>query len=112
MSINRHSIAPRFISAELAIFLGRPVGIPVTRLDVTKEINAYIRNNDLQNRENGRIIDANTELKTLFKLEEQEELSYFNIQDHIDPHIGSGGETPIFTARFVCPLIYPDQLDC
>ena len=51
-------VKPTQISNELAAFLGKASGTEMARTEVTKEINAYIRANKLQDPKNGRIIKA------------------------------------------------------
>ena len=79
-------VRPSLISEELATFLGKPVGSEMARTDVTREINKYIRANSLQDKENGRKIIPDKPLKTLLKLEDSIELTYFNLQKYMGPH--------------------------
>jgi chromatin remodeling complex protein RSC6 len=58
----------------------------MARTDVTREINKYIRANNLQDKENGRKIIPDKLLKTLLKLEDSVELTYFNLQKYMGPH--------------------------
>ena len=77
---------PTGITNELATFLGKPAGIEMARTDVTKEINAYIRTHNLQDKNNGRVIRADKKLSTLLKLKKDDELTYFNLQRFMSPH--------------------------
>ncbi len=77
---------PTTISDELAAFLGKPVGSVLSRTDVTREINAYIREHKLQDSGNGRNINPDAKLKKLLKLKAGEELTYFNLQRYMSPH--------------------------
>ena len=79
-------VRPSLISEELATFLGKPVGSEMARTDVTREINKYIRANNLQDKDNGRKIIPDKLLKTLLKLEDSVELTYFNLQKYMGPH--------------------------
>jgi upstream activation factor subunit UAF30 len=79
-------VRPSLISDELATFLGKPAGSEMARTDVTREINKYIRANNLQDKENGRKIIPDKLLKTLLKLEDSVELTYFNLQKYMGPH--------------------------
>ena len=79
-------VRPSLISDELATFLGKPSGSEMARTDVTREINKYIRANNLQDKENGRKIIPDKLLKTLLKLEDSVELTYFNLQKYMGPH--------------------------
>jgi chromatin remodeling complex protein RSC6 len=55
----------------------------MTRIDVTREINKYIRLNNLQDNQNKIIINPDTKILTLFGLNNGDELTYFNIQKYI-----------------------------
>jgi len=79
-------VKPTPISKELAEFLGKTDGSEMARTEVTREINAYIRNNNLQDKENGRRINPDAKLKSLLKLKKGEELTYFNLQRYMSPH--------------------------
>jgi len=79
-------VKPTLISDELATFLGKTTGTEMARTEVTREINAYIRANSLQDTTNGRRINADTKLSSLLKLTVGEELTYFNLQRYMSPH--------------------------
>ena len=79
-------VKPALISNELASFLGKPEGSEMARTDVTREINKYIRTNNLQDKENGRKINPDKKLTSLLKLKKDDELTYFNLQRYMSPH--------------------------
>jgi chromatin remodeling complex protein RSC6 len=79
-------VKPTLISNELAAFLGKDKGTEMARTDVTREINTYIRANKLQDPQNGRKINADSQLSTLLKLKPDDELTYFNLQKYMSPH--------------------------
>ena len=79
-------VKPSLISDELATFLGRDKGSEMARTDVTREINKYIRANNLQDKENGRKINADAPLKALLKIDDEVALTYFNLQRYMGPH--------------------------
>ena len=79
-------VKPTKISNELASFLNKPKGTEMARTEVTREINNYIRENKLQDPKNGRHILADKKLKTLLKLKNTDELTYFNLQRYMSPH--------------------------
>jgi upstream activation factor subunit UAF30 len=58
----------------------------MARTEVTKEINQYIVTNNLQDKNNGRIIRADTKLRKLLRLNKSDELTYFNLQKYMSPH--------------------------
>ena len=79
-------VKPSPISDELAAFLGKPNGTEMARTDVTREINKYIRANNLQDKDNGRQINPDKELCTLLKIDNEIVLTYFNLQRFMGPH--------------------------
>ena len=79
-------IKPTRISDELAAFLGKTVGTEMARTDVSKEINAYIQSNGLQDKQNGRKINPDAKLTQLLKLSKEDELTYFNLQRFMKHH--------------------------
>lgn len=79
-------VKPTLISDELASFLGRPSGAEMARTEVTREINAYIRKHNLQDKSNGRKINPDSNLSKLLKLNGTDELTYFNLQRYMSPH--------------------------
>lgn len=79
-------VKPTLISDELAHFLNKSVGTEMARTDVSKEINAYIRAQNLQDKTNGRRIIADAKLARLLKLGSTDELTYFNLQRYMKHH--------------------------
>jgi chromatin remodeling complex protein RSC6 len=88
-------VKPTLISDQLANFLGKAKGSELARTEVTREINAYIRANKLQDPTNGRKINPDTKLKTLLKLTAADELTYFNLQKYMSPHFAKAGAAPL-----------------
>ena len=74
---------PTKISDRLSVFLGKENGTEMTRMDVTREIYKYIGLNNLQDNKNKTIINPDTKISTLFGLNNDDELTYFNIQKYI-----------------------------
>ena len=85
-------VKPTLISNELADFLKKSHGSEMARTEVTREINAYIRENKLQDKDNGRIINADKKLTTLLKLEKKDQLTYFNLQKFMSHHFAKAGQ--------------------
>jgi hypothetical protein len=79
-------VKPTLISNELAAFLGKPEGSVLARTEVTREVNAYIRSQQLQDKENGRKINPDAKLLKLLKLKKGDELTYFNLQKYMAAH--------------------------
>lgn len=86
-------VKPTRISKELAVFLRKPDGTEMARTEVTKEINAYIREHKLQDPKNGRKILADKKLSTLLSLGKNEELTYFNLQKYMSPHFAKASSS-------------------
>ena len=98
-------VKPTLISKELSEFLGKTDGSEMARTEVTREINAYIRNNNLQDKENGRRINPDSKLKSLLKLKKGEELTYFNLQRYMSPHFATAKTTAAAVALSAAGLI-------
>ena len=78
---------PKRISDELAKFLGKTVGTEMTRDEVSKEINPYIRERGLQDKENGRKIHPDASLSNLLAVPPStDKLTYFTIQHYVSRH--------------------------
>jgi upstream activation factor subunit UAF30 len=91
-------VKPTLISNELASFLGKPVGTEMARTEVTREINSYIREHKLQDKDNGRKIIADKKLTGLLKLKKGDELTYFNLQKYMSPHFAKAGDKAVASA--------------
>ena len=79
-------VKPTKISTELANFLGKPEGSEMARTEVTREINKYIRANDLQDSSNGRKINPDAKLRGLLQVPTSDDLTYFNLQKYLSKH--------------------------
>jgi chromatin remodeling complex protein RSC6 len=86
-------IKPTRISDELATFLGKTLGTEMARTEVSREINAYIHANSLQDKSNGRKINPDAKLTQLLKIGKDDELTYFNLQRFMKGHFIK--ETPV-----------------
>ena len=63
----------------------------MARTDVTRDINKYIREHGLQDKENGRKINPDSKLSSLLKVGKDEVLTYFNLQRYMSPHFAKAG---------------------
>ena len=100
-NINRQPsgfVKPTLISNELAAFLGKINGSEMARTEVTREINTYIRDNKLQDKDNGRRILPDAKLKKLLKLKDGDELTYFNLQRFMSPHFSTAAKVAAASA--------------
>lgn len=79
-------VKPTLISDELAIFLGKEKGSMMARTEVSKELNVYINEHKLKNKDNGRIIHPDAKLTKLLNIGKDEELTYFNLQRYMKHH--------------------------
>jgi chromatin remodeling complex protein RSC6 len=88
---------PTLITEELASFIGVSDGAKLARTQVSKEIHRYIRENNLKDKDNGRLIVPDEKLKTLLRYTDSEgdkqPLSYFNIQRYLKHHFIKETET-------------------
>ena len=76
---------PSKIVDELCDFCGVPRGTKMSRTDVTRSINSYIKEKNLNKPENKRIIIPDEKLRTLLKLKVGDEVNYFKVQSFISP---------------------------
>ena len=77
------------ITEELCDFLGLTKGEMYSRQVITKSINQYVKDNDLQNPENRRyiLLESETGLKLKALLRDPDQpLTFFNIQRYLKPH--------------------------
>jgi chromatin remodeling complex protein RSC6 len=79
-------IKPSVISEEIIKFLGKEPGTMMSRVEVSKEINAYITANQLKDKVSGRQINPDAKLTNLLKIGKDEVLTYFNLQKYLKIH--------------------------
>jgi chromatin remodeling complex protein RSC6 len=81
-------VKPAPISKQLADFLEVPYETELSRTDVTRKINLYVKENNLKNpvKGQGRFILVDTKLSDLFKLGPDDQLSFFNLQKYLTMH--------------------------
>ena len=79
-------VKPSVISDELIKFLGKEAGTMMSRVEVSKEINAYITANQLKDKVSGRQINPDAKLAKLLKIGKDEVLTYFNLQKYLKIH--------------------------
>ena len=77
---------PSDISEELCVFLGRPFGTQMARTEVTKFVTQYIKDQGLQNPVNKRHILPDQKLGALLGANDEEEVTYFNLQKYMKHH--------------------------
>ncbi len=74
---------PTKVTDELCVFLGKPKGTLISRSNVTREINDYVKKHDLKNKHD---IKPDAPLKKLLRLTDADHLTYFNLQRYLNPH--------------------------
>ena len=79
-------VKPSVLSEELLKFLGKEAGTMMSRVEVSKEINAYITANQLKDKTSGRQINPDAKLAKLLKIGKDEVLTYFNLQKYLKIH--------------------------
>lgn len=79
-------VKPTLISDELATFLGKDKGSMMARTEVSKELNVYINEHKLKDKNNGRIIHPDAKLTKLLNINKNDELTYFNLQRYMKHH--------------------------
>lgn len=72
---------PSVVTDELCKFLNKEVGTEIARTQVTKEINDYIKEHNLQNPDKKTFIDPDEKLKKLLKVDNS--FTYFELQKHM-----------------------------
>lgn len=75
--------SPTKMTPELCDFLSVPHDTLMARTEVTRKINAYIKEKDLQNPEARKFILPDDTLTKLLHLESDTKLSYFNLQKYM-----------------------------
>jgi len=76
---------PTPITDELCVFLSIPTGSVMSRTDVTRKINAYIKEHNLNKPDNKRIILPDVPLRKILNVKEGEEVSFFSLQKFLSP---------------------------
>ena len=74
------------ISNDLCDFMGKEHGSNIARTEVTKFICSYIKEKQLANDENKKIINPDDKLKLLLGTNKEDLVTYFNIQRYMNKH--------------------------
>ena len=82
---------PNKISDELCDFIGVPHGTEKSRTDITRYINAYVKEHNLNKPTNRRIILPDEKLKKILKINNEEEVTFFILQRLISHHFPTAG---------------------
>lgn len=71
---------PAKITDEMHEFLSLPKGTEISRTDVTRRVNAYIKEHNLYNPTNKRIILPDAKLRKILGAAPDQEVTFFNLQ--------------------------------
>jgi upstream activation factor subunit UAF30 len=74
---------PTKVTDELCLFLGKPTATLMSRSEVTKAVNNYVKEKGLKNKHD---IKPDAALKKLLAIGEGEPLTYFNLQKYLNRH--------------------------
>ena len=77
---------PGPVSDELKKFFDLGKDELIARTEITKKITSYCVEHNLQNEKDKRIIKPNKDLKKLLRLNDKDELTYFNLQKYMKIH--------------------------
>ena len=77
---------PGPVSDELRKFLNLGKDELIARTEVTKAINKYCKEHDLQNKADKRQIMADAPLRKLLKMKKSDDLTFFNLQTYLKIH--------------------------
>jgi chromatin remodeling complex protein RSC6 len=77
---------PTKVTKELCEFMNKQEGTQIARTEVTRALISYIKSNNLQNKANKKIILPDEKLQFLLGINEEQELTYFNLQKYMNKH--------------------------
>lgn len=77
---------PNKISNELCDFIGEPYGTEKSRTEITRFINAYVKEHNLNKPSNRRVILPDEKLKKILNIHNDEEVTFFILQRLISHH--------------------------
>ena len=74
------------VSPQLGGFLGLAAGEGISRGEVTKRINAYVKDNNLKHPDNSRVFLLDDKLKAILDVPAGIDLQFTNLQTYLKPH--------------------------
>jgi chromatin remodeling complex protein RSC6 len=86
---------PVKVTDELCKFLGKPNGTQMSRSEVTKAVNNYVKEKGLKNKHD---IKPDAALKKLLTITDADKLTYFNLQKYLNRHYVKEAAAPAATA--------------
>ena len=93
------------VTDTLKEFLGLDASGTVSRSDVTRRVNKYIKENDLKHPDNGRVIVMDEKLTKLLSPPEGEQITFLNMQKYISPHYLKVAEEVVDAAETLTELV-------
>jgi chromatin remodeling complex protein RSC6 len=85
---------PTKVTKELCNFMNKTEGSEIARTEVTRALVSYIKTQNLEDKDNSRIIMPDNKLRELLGIEENKELTYFTIQKYMNKHFISSKTAP------------------
>jgi len=82
------------VDGELRAFLGLDEGQLISRSEVTKRVNIYVKENNLKHPDNGRVIILDDKLKALLSPPEDVQVTFLNLQKYLSPHYVKAAPAP------------------
>ena len=92
------------VTDTLKEFLGLDTDGTVSRSDITRRVNKYIKENDLKHPDNGRVIVMDEKLTKLLSPPEGEQITFLNMQKYISPHYLKAAEEVAEAAEALAEL--------
>ena len=93
---------PGYISDELCTFIGVEANTKMARTEVIKYINKYIKDHNLQDSKNKKVIVPDEKLQKLLRSDPTKgEVTYFNLQSYMKPHLSDPNKTTVNTNNSV-----------
>ena len=90
---------PAYISKELCSFIGVNADTKMARTEVIKYINKYIKDHQLQDAKNKKVIVPDAKLRKLLRSDpKKDEVTYFNLQTFMKPHYADPAKAVSATA--------------
>lgn len=77
---------PTVLSPEMCAFLNLPLGTKLARTEVTRLLNRYVKEHNLQSSEDRRTIIPDEPLRKILSINSDAKVTYFNLQSHIKHH--------------------------
>lgn len=92
------------VSDALCSFLGMDKGSQMTRLEIVGRVRQYANDNNLKDPQNGRVIIPDAKLTKLFNVPKDQQLTIFNIQRYITPHVTAVDAAPAAQVAAPAPV--------